>query len=58
METNMVLALLIIALFAVLIGLRVFALIGRDGAVHYAVPGIRRASAYRKSLERKFGLHR
>ena len=54
----MVLALLIIAVFAVLIGLRVFALIGRDGAVHYAVPGIRGASAYRKSLERKFGLHR
>ena len=53
----MVIAVLIVAVIALLAGVRVSALVGRDGAVHYAPSGIRRASAYRKRLERKFGLH-
>lgn len=53
----MVIAVLIVAVFALLAALRMSALVGRDGAVHYAPTGVARATAYRKRLERKFGLH-
>jgi len=53
----MVIAVVIVAVLALLAVLRVFALVGRDGAVHYAPAGVKRAAAYRKRLERKFGFH-
>jgi hypothetical protein len=53
----MVIGVVVVAVFALLIGLRVYGLVGRDGAVHYAVPGALRLSAYRKRLERKLGIH-
>jgi hypothetical protein len=54
-EFNMTIAiaLLLIAAFVLLIGVRVAALVGRDGAVHTKVPGVREAVAYRRRLERK-----
>lgn len=53
----MILAVLLVAVFALLVGTRLSALVGRDGRVHYAVPGARRVSAYRKRFERKVGMH-
>ena len=57
MEANMAIAVLLVAVFALLVGMRLSALVGRDGTVHYAVPGARRVSVYRKLRERKLGMH-
>lgn len=54
----MVIAVLIVAVFALLAGLRVSALVGHDGAVHYASPGVRKASADCKRLEHRLHFHR
>ena len=53
----MAIAVLLVAVFALLVGMRLSALVGRDGTVHYAVPGARRVSVYRKLRERKLGMH-
>jgi hypothetical protein len=55
METNMLIALLLT--FILLAGVRVYSLIGYDGAVHTAGPKAARAIQERHRLERKLGLH-
>jgi hypothetical protein len=54
----MVITVLIVTVFALLAGMRVSMLVGHDGAVHCAPPGVKQASVYRRKLERKFGTHR
>jgi len=44
-----------VVVFVLLAGLRMSALVGRDGAVHYTPFGIRWASSNRRRLGRKFG---
>ena len=53
----MTIILLLIAAFVLLAGLRAYALIGRDGAVHYGTPKAFRATRERHKLQRKFGQH-
>jgi hypothetical protein len=58
METTMVIASLLISAFVLLAGLRAYALIGRDGAVHYETPKAGRAARDQQKLERKLGLNK
>ncbi len=47
----------VFAFLALMIGLRLSALVGRDGTVHVSGAGVRQASLYRKRLERKLHAH-
>ncbi len=54
----LLLVLLAIAWFAIVVWLRVSALVGKDGAVHCATRRTNQATAYRKRLERNLHAHR